>query len=313
MNPWSRFVAAVDATESATTLALFRIGIGLGVLYSVGSVVARGLVPVLWIDRDHGGMRDLMGGPFLVQWLGGPTPEVVWSLVAASLLGGLLLVLGVGGRWASLLALQATMAVVNLNNHAGGNYDELLVNALWLLVLGPGHQTLSLTARWSTGRFWPDAQVWAAPRWLAVWQLALMYWATGFQKASAHWVPGGEASALYYILQQPSWHRWDLSWVAWVYPLTQAATTVTWFWEVLAPLWLLAVWASAEPGRPGRLRAWSNRLRLRTVFAGLGLVMHLVIFVTMDVGPFSFLSLCFYVTTVHPWEWERELRRLGPA
>jgi hypothetical protein len=44
---------------------------------------------------------------------------------------------------------------------------------------------------------------------------------------------------------------------------------------------------------------------VREVFAGLGIAMHLMIWTTMEVGPFSPLSLAFYVTLVHPWEWRR--------
>jgi uncharacterized membrane protein YphA (DoxX/SURF4 family) len=308
---WNRWVAALSATESATSLALFRIGIGLGTLDTIGSVVWYGLVPVLWVDKAHGGYRALGAGPWLVAWLGGPTPSVVWSLVLGALLGGLLLVLGVGGRLGALLALVCTTSVVSINGHSGGSYDELLTNGLWLAVLAGGERTLSLTARWRTGSWWPQAQVLSFPRWLIVWQLVLMYWTTGLQKVSAYWVPGGDASALYYILQQPEWHRRDMSFLAYVFPLTQLATTVTWLWEVTAPVWMLSIWYAATPDRPGRLRAWSNRWHVRSIYALLGVGMHAAIYLTMEVGPFSLLSLVFYTATVHPWEWEAAAQRLS--
>ena len=122
----------------------------------------------------------------------------------------------------------------------------------------------------------------------------LCYWTTGLQKVSSHWVPGGDFSALYYILQQPSWHRFDMTWVASFYPLTQVGTAVSWFWEVLAPLWLLAVYYAHTREREGRVRAWFNRLRVREVFLVLGLVFHAVIHSLMNVGPFSFVSIAFY-------------------
>jgi hypothetical protein len=297
--------------EDGTSLALFRIAMGLSVWATVGTVVFGGLVPVLWVDEAFGGYRQLGSGPWLVSLLGGPSPAVIWPLAITSLVTGALMVLGIGGRVTAVLCLLATGAVLDVNGHAGGSYDELLSNALWLVVLAGGDATLSVRAWWRTGQWWPEVPVLAFPRWLALWQLALMYGTTGLQKVSAYWVPGGDASALYYILQQPTWQRFDMSWVAWVYPLTQVSTTITWFWEVLAPLWVLAVWYAADPERPGAVRSWFNRLRVRTLFAVTGLVMHAVIFVTMDVGPFSVISVGFYVCTVHPWEWRQLYDRLA--
>jgi hypothetical protein len=311
MGPWSRWVERVAATEGATSMALFRIGLGLSTLLTVGTVLLRGLVPVLWFDEIDGGTRALGQGPWLVALLGGPEPAVVWAIVGGAMLGGLLVTLGLGGRFGALLALVCASNAVGMNGHAGGSYDDLLTNGLWLLVLSGGHRTLSLDARLRTGRWWPDVQILAFPRWLAAWQLVLMYCTTGLQKVSAYWVPGGDASALYYILQQPEWHRFDMSWLAYVFVLTQVATTATWLWEVSAPVWMLAIGFSAEPERPGALRRWFRRLHVRTLYAVVGIGMHLVIFLTMDVGPFTPLSLAFYVTTVHPWEWDAAAARLA--
>lgn len=304
-----RFIDACSATEDATSQALFRIAVGACVLYTLLDVVFADLVDVIWVDAAYGGMRPLTSPPWLIDALGGATPSVIHGLVAVGVLGGLCLVLGIGGRLAPLITLLAAGSVVDVNGHAGGSYDELLSNALWLLVLSGGHKTLSVQAKWTTGSWWPEAPIYAFPRWLAIWQLCLMYGTTGLQKVSTYWVPGGESSALYYIMQQPTWQRGDMTWVASFYGLTQAATLVTWFWEVFAFFGILTVWYAATPDRPGRVRAWSNRLQLRWVFAGIGLVMHLVIFVTMEVGPFSPLSLSFYVLLAQPWEWRRWLTR----
>ncbi|MEZ4234587.1 MAG: hypothetical protein R3F59_00160 [Myxococcota bacterium] len=314
MSAWRRWVDKVTAVESATAFALFRIAIGLCTLLTVGSVVWRGLVPVLWIDRAFGGYRALGQGPWLVHWLGGPDPRNIWLLTATALVGGVLTTIGLGGRVGPLLALVSCVNVLSVNGHAGGSYDDLLTNGLWLVVLGSGTQTLSADARLTQGTWAPPgATALAFPRWLAGWQLVLMYCTTGLQKVSAYWVPGGDASALYYILQQPEWHRRDMSFLAWVFPLTQVATTVTWLWEVSSPLWLLAVWYAADPGRDGRVRRAFARARVRWVYLGLGVMMHAVIWATMEVGPFSPLSLAFYVVMVHPEEWERLWARLTGA
>ena len=104
-----------------------------------------------------------------------------------------------------------------------------------------------------------------------MWQLVLMYWATGLQKVSTHWVPGGDLMALYYILQQPTWQWIDMAWVAPYAALTQVGTAVSWWWEVTCPVWLWAWWSSrsetprvgaAGPAarvRPRRRRAAARR------------------------------------------------------
>ena len=101
MNAWLRWVAAVSSTESATSQALFRIGVGLGTVLTVGSVVWNGLLPVLWVDTSSGGYRSLGHGPWLVTLLGGPTSRVMWTLAAGSLAGASLMVVGLGGRLAA--------------------------------------------------------------------------------------------------------------------------------------------------------------------------------------------------------------------
>ena len=47
---------------------------------------------------------------------------------------------------------------------------------------------------------------------------------------------------------------------------------------------------------------------LRWWYFGIGVLMHATIWATMNVGPFSFLSLGFYTVMVHPEEWRRLLR-----
>ncbi len=307
---WSRWLDWLARTEPGTAFALFRIAVGLCVLLTIGSVVVYELVDVLWVGSDHGGVRKLARPGWLIGALGGATPTVTWGVTAASLVGGVLLTLGVGGRVATLVTLQLVNALVDLNGHAGGSYDELLSNALWLLFLGGGDQTLSVRCRRRTGAWHDPTPMAAWPRSLVVYQLVLAYGSTGLQKLSAHWTPVGGYSALYYILQQPSWHRRDMRWIAELYPLTQVATAVTWFWEVGAPLLLLALYFRRTADRPGRVRAVFNRVPVRTVFVGIGVPLHLGVFLLMDVGPFTWVTLAFYVCLFSSEEWEGALRRV---
>jgi len=308
---WSRIVAFLDRREPGEALAAYRVLLGLNVLWAVSSVWAPGLVPVLWLQPEDGGMRPLQdGGSWLVGALGGPTPEVVWALVVGTVVASVFLVLGVASRLMALLCLQGFLAVAWINGHAGGSYDNLLTNALWLLVLARSDATASLTCRVRTGAWRQATQVPAWPRWLVALQLVVMYTSTGLQKVSASWVPGGDSSALYYILQQPSWARGDFSWTAHVFPLTQAATLSVWIFEVGAPILLLFLWFRHTRDRPGRLRAACNRLDARSLFVAYGALMHIGIHVTMAVGPFSTVCLAMYACLFSGEEWAAALDRL---
>jgi hypothetical protein len=229
----------------------------------------------------------------------------VWGTWTVAVAAGLALVLGVGGRLPAVAAWITYPALVDLNGDAVGGYDLVFGNAFWLLVLARSTATLSLDCRLRTGRWTSDEPVPAWPRYLAVFQLVLIYWSTGMHKLSRTWVPGGDASALYYTLQQPTWQRFDMSWLAHVYPLTQAATVTAWLWEVSAPLLLLALWYRRTADRPGRLRALFNLVNYRRWWVLMGLGMHLGVLVLMEVGPFSPLMLSFYACLYRPEEWRR--------
>lgn len=307
MRLYRRWVEATSATEAGTSLALFRIALGLCVLWTLGSVVGSDTVDLLWVDSAHGGMKRL-SGTWLVDALGGPVPSVVHGLVAAGMVCGLALVVGIGGRLTALLALVVVRAVTGLNTEAAGSYDLLLANALWLAVLGDTTATLSVDARLRTGR-WTSARpvgMWA--RYLVAFQLVVMYASTGWQKLSAYWTPGGDFSALYWILQQPGWQRIDMTWTAWVFPVTQLATAVTWVWEVTAPVLLLAVWAHDAP--EGRIRRALVRWRVRDVYVVVGLVLHVSLLVLMNVGPFGPLSMALYPALYAPDAFHRGFRRM---
>lgn len=310
MRLWSRWVAALEVQESGTSLAVFRVLIGLSVWATVGWVVVGGIVEPVWVDRSFGGMHDLRD-----NWLrlfGGQTPTVAWSVVAGALATSALLVVGLGGRLTALVTLVLVQTLVGSNPYTGAAYDTLLLNGLWLCVLGPASRTLSLDARLRSGRWAPEVTIGAWARYLVVVQLIVMYTSTGVQKVSAYWVPGGDFSALYYILQMANFHYSDMSWVADYFLLTQIGTAVTWFWECSAPVLLLAVWAS-DGKRGGSVGRWMRRLRVREIYVVMGLIMHVSLFFLMELGPFGITSLAFYAALVHPSEWEALFDRFtGP-
>ena len=318
-GPWARWVALLSAREAPESLALLRVLLGLCMLHAIGSVAFTGTWALIWVDASDGGYREMGDLPWLVAALGGASRAVIGGLIAAGLTAAFSLTVGLFSRLSAFALLQIGMALGDTNPHTGGSYDVLISNALWLLVLADSGASASVDAR--IRAMWrPSPQpvtVPAWPRYLVIGQLLTMYASTGLQKVSASWVPGGDLSALYYILQQPTWQRIDMRWAAPLFPLTQLATLGTWLFEVGAPGLLLVLWMRRTRARPGRLRALSNRLRLRDLFMVTGLAMHAGIAILMEVGPFSFVSMALYAALLHPDEarplFDRLLRPFGRA
>lgn len=323
---WAAFLALLDEQERATSLALFRAALGLCTLSLIGTAVARGLPAVLWADKSEGGYRALRSSYFLIELAGGPTAAFAWTSCIVALVGGAFVVVGLFGRASAFVTLIAVNLIVLVNGEVASGYDRLLTNGLWLLVLSSSTATLSLDCRLSTGRFTSEREVKAWPRYLAVFQLVVVYWIAGLNKVGAAWTPAGGFSAIYYILMQPDWQRFDMSFLAWIYPLTQLGTATTWLWELTWPIVLLWFFArrrtssAATHERPPR-KPWRALARydVRLVYLGIGVVMHTFTWVFMEVGPFSFITMSFYLCLLKPdeiaraWRWlvERRARRSG--
>lgn len=299
---WRAWVELLSHREPATSLAWFRIAVALVILYSLLSMIAAGLVEVMWVDAAHGGLQTLSTRHWLVQLLGGRTPATAWTLVGSGLGLACLLAVGLGGRLTALVTLQVYYALTSAQGTLTGGYDTLLTNALWLLVLSESTATLSLDCLRRSGRLRSDRPVPAWPRYLVILQLVVVYTTTGLHKLSPVWTPGGDCSALYWVFQEPTWRRFDMTWTAsaWAYPLTQLATAITWWWEVLAPLLLVVYWARHTAARGGRVRRVLNRYDLRKPWAATGVALHLGILVLLNVGPFSLVSLAYYLCLVPP-------------
>ena len=306
----------VGRTERGTSLALFRIGLGLCVLNVVLPMLWTGVHELLLVDLSDGGYKAIKGD-WLVDLLGGPTRLGVGRLGLLTGASGLLLALGLGGRFTALITLLCCVSLFKLNPAVGGGHDRLLTNALWLTVLAESTATLSLDCLLRTRRLTSERLVPAWPRFLAVYQIVVVYVATGMQKVGVDWMPWGGFSAVYKALLMPSWRRFDMSWLGPFYPLTQLASAMTLVFEWGTPVWLLSAWFRDTRLRPGWLRATFNRLDLRALWALMGLGMHLGIQLFMNVGPFSWVTLSFYAGLWHPDEWragwERVRARLGRA
>lgn len=309
-NLLQRAARALARREPAHSVAIFRVAVGLIVLHTLGSLVWTGSLAPIWMNPEHGGIRTQRVTQWFAVLVGAPEPSGVWALWAAAAVGAVLLTLGVGARIGALISLQSLLALFSIHQSSGGGHDRLIVNALWLLVLMPSDLSLSLRSRLSTGRWWNEAPAAAWPRYLAVFQICVVYTATGLQKVGPEWFPWGGLEAVYRSLLLPSWARYDLSGFLGLFELPlQVTTAVTWLWESSFALVLFALWARATRSRPGRLRALSNRLDLRRAYAAIGLVMHLSLTALMELGPFGLISLSFYACLFSPDEWRAAWRR----
>jgi hypothetical protein len=308
---WRRWVALLDHREPATALALARMVLGLSIVTHLGHLAWVDGDLLVWTDAAYGGLRSLDAG--WMAHLGGLTPENVRGLVIVTVLAAAAFTVGLFTRTAALVTWVGFRTLADLNGHSGGAYDELAKNILLLLLVSGCGRALSIDA-WRTARNGGTAADRLAPAWpryALVFQLVLMYWATGMQKVSSGWVPGGSADALWYILQQPTWQRQEMTWLAPLFPLTQVATLATWTFEQAAPLLLLAFWYRRTRTRPGRVRAAFNRLDVRAIYLFLGVGMHVGIEATMEVGVFSWATMAIYVACFHPDEWAWAGRKLG--
>ena len=311
---WAAWVALLSRQEDGVVLALFRIATALVVLYSLWSIAAADLVGMLWIDDAHGGYRNLPADRWVLRMLGGATPKAIGSLFTISAIAAVAMAVGIGGRIPILVLVLAYPPMATVNGDASGGYDLMIGGALWLLVLGDATATASLDCRRRTGSWLSERLVPAWPRYIAVFQLIVIYTSTGLHKLSADWVPGGSHSALYWVSQDPTWNRFDLrESAAQLYIVTQGATLVTWCWEVGTVLMLLVFYFRYTADRPGRLRAAFNRFDLRKPWALIGVGLHVGILILLQVGPFSWISLAFYICLWTPKEIQFALRLRGRA
>ncbi len=293
----------LDRREDGRSWAVFRVGLALVALLDVAWVA---FVPErwpLWLDRAGGGWLATAGSP-LFRWVGASVESVgAVSIVTMSLL--VAVAVGRGGRVVALAALLGFVSLIDIHPAAGGGYDELLSNGLFLIFAG-GTGAYSLDHVRRTGTWSGDVPMW--PRILVAYQICLVYATTGWQKISLHWVPWGDRTAIADILMTPSYSRVDPLWVAYLAPLWGVLTAVVWIWEWLAPLWFLAWFRSLQAPT-----LWWTKVRHAMWAFGVGF--HLASGALLELGAFAPASLVFLFAMMHPRAWGagRQLNSAQPA
>ncbi len=294
---WERFAAFCAVKEAATALALSRILIGTTVVAHLLMALWNETTTTVFVHVAHGGLHS-------VDWARAfTTPLGAVLLTGATAACGLGVALGCCTRVALVGSWLGMRMISAFSDHAHGGSDALLIDVLFVLMISGCGNALSVDA-WRKG----TTTALRLPRLLLVFQLGLLYFFGGLQKISYGWVPGGDASALWFALHQPQWTRFDGLPPAWLYPFTQAATTSAWLFEISAPLLVLAVLLD-EVSSSGRVARLLRRLQVRALFLVYGALMHLGIEVLMEVGPYLPVTLSMYPAVLGPVVCQRLLRR----
>ncbi len=305
---WQRYVAFWAEREAPDSLALLRITFAAALAANVVEQLVFGNVLELYAVPAEGGIFPARpaGATLSLFRLFPPTALAVHLLVVVQLLAALFLMAGLYSRLAALVCFVVQLTLYERQDLFAFGGDNIFRVFLYLMVLSPAGAAWGLDARWR-GKGRPDVPRW--PRRLFVFQLTVVYVATGLMKIGSTWSVMGGWSALYLALNLPGIARWPGDWAAWVFPLTQLGTFVSKWWEVtffLVPLNMYL--RRADPGtRRGFVRRLLARWDLRVPYLALGVVFHVCLTVLMDLGLFSVAMLSLYPCLLHPHEARRLL------
>ena len=311
---WSRMIVAKEINELAWLIPI--VGVSLCCLFTaldlatrlrapnhripwfaltvawIGSLLLLGLGSQLWYDDPAPSWTSVLR----------PWQEDKTFLVAAMIVwiaSAFLLLIGCATRYAAILAWLLSMSFANANPNLDNAGDTIRVILQLYLMMCPCGAVWSVDAWWTTRAanrkaraegVPPQGPVYVHP-WairLVFVQMIFIYCMNGVYKLfGPTWLDG---YSLYYVLGDAALTRF--SQVQWPLPLwlTRLMTWSVLAWEVTFPVMVL--WP------------WSRRITL--VF---GVLFHLGIFATMELGGFVPYALCMYLPLV-PWE---RLRRALPA
>jgi uncharacterized membrane protein YphA (DoxX/SURF4 family) len=282
-NGWTRFWFAPTSTA---TMALFRIALGLLLVFWTIA-----LAPDLKAFFTEEGLRP---PPNSSGWLwnvfevlGEHTAVyVVWALL---LVASICLVLGLFTRVAAVVAFLAVLSFERQNEWVFNSGDFLIRNMCFYLALMPSGAALSLDRlRRHRDRFWefPLRAPWALR--LVQIQLSVVYIATVWAKLRGDtWNDG---TAVSYALRVEDLMRFQFP----------SAVTESLFLSNLLTFGTLFTEASIG------ILVWNRRARPWVLVAGV--LLHLGIELTLDVGFFSLAMFVLYLSFVSPEASERFVR-----
>jgi hypothetical protein len=295
----------MDRREPATGLALVRIFAALVLLGDYLWIAHVGLIDPLWARFPAGFAMPHAGWAHSLD-IGA---FGLWTIATISLI---CILLGAATRVACVVFVVVSAQQAALSPESESAIDGLMRIVLLVLALSRCNARYSLDAwLWRRlGRPMP-ALVPAWPRYLLLLQLLWVYFSAALNKSSHEWSPLGGFTALAHALMDPHNGRLDPSLIATLFPLTRVGTALTIAFELTAPLYLLWLYYAATPERPGRLRRFANRFRLRWIWLALYVGFELGIAIGLKLGAFPYGMLALAPVLLLPDELERLVARIA--
>ncbi len=221
---------------------------------------------------------------------------ILGSTFALWVLSAVMLTFGFKTRWAALLAWFLTFCFFARNSNVKNGGDDIIQIVLFWLIFLPTNRALAWDARKLEG---PQQTSGWGVRVLQI-QMCMMYTSTGVAKLrggfDGTWLSG---TSLHYVYNDFSLVRWSFAQFPMPLWMTAPMGYVSLVFEVcFIPLVLY------------------SKTRMWTLLFGLSF--HLVIYLSLEIGWFSFYSMAMYpiwinskwfAQTWHPWV--RRMRALG--
>lgn len=303
---WRAWVALMDRREPPTALALVRIAAAFVLLCDYLYTAHAGLIDPLWSRYPDGFATGFSGWADSL----GVSAFGLWAIATAALV---CVLLGAATRVACIVFVLVSAQQSSIAPDCESAIDMLMRIVFVVLALS------GCNARWSVdawvrrriGKPMP-ALVPAWPRILLLLQVVWMYFSSGQNKSSQDWGPLGGFTSLANALLDPHNGRLPAGLVSAVYPLTRVATAATMLFELSALFYLLWLYFAATADRPGRLRHFANRARLRWIWFSLYVCFELGIAIGLKLGAFPYGMLALAPVLILPEDVQR-LKTLAPA
>lgn len=204
----------------------------------------------------------------------------IHALHALFLLALFCQMIGFGTRFAAIATYLLHMVFVNRNMSVMFGVDMIATFFLLYLCFARTNSRFSVDAKLGWGARSQSALSHIAHRLMQI-QVCIIYGFSGTEKLKGtRWWDG---SALWDVLSIGNMQRWDMSFVAHFPVLLAASVYIVLAWEIYFPALI-----------------WQKSLRLPMLF--FGVVMHLGIFVFMNLPSFGFMMIALYLLFLKPEE-----------
>ncbi len=189
-----------------------------------------------------------------------------------------LLLIGCGTRFSAIATWVMSMSFANANHYLDNAGDTVRLILLFYLMLCPCGAVWSVDALVARRR--GPIYIYPWPIRLIFVQMIFMYFMNGLYKLFSDDWPDGVS--IYYVLGDATFTRFSQVALPLPFVLTQIMTWTVLAWELLFPFMMVF--------------KWTRRLTL-----AFGVMFHLGILATMELGPFVPYALCMYLPLL-PWE-----------